>query len=607
MIVQQSVSASDRATQIIMKDLMDAFLVEQFFNGDTYSKQSLQDVTKEIGALFAHYQSHEVEVYIGNFCFLVEKSFKQGEQWVLHSPIYRQVAGQWQLIVSIEELATSILQTSLSAKAYQHPAVADFLKGLIVAVEQLTLSIEQMNNYDASAPQTAYQWHVKGELIASFRDRPFHPLAKAKIGFSAQDYQQYMAEFDQPISLRWVAIRHDVIVKSNEQTPIQCFDLLEDKQKYEITQEFERRGLLQSEYTMMPVHPWQLQNIILKDFQQELADGTMVILTAKAGDLCATSSFRSLAFNQPSSRMLKLPVSVLSLGASRYLPVVKLLNGLAGEKLLRQAISCDPILTEKVILCEEQNWWGYMPETMGLFDDHPRHLAAQIRIYPKQLLDKNYKIIPMSSLAVNLKGHHYLDELFGQPLTKQQVIDFYTEMVTMFYEIAMRLFKVGVLPEIHGQNCCLVLKNNQIHRLLFRDHDSVRLHMPYLERHHIQDPQYYIRPGYSNSLYNESVEKLIFYIQSLGTQVNLASIMEALAQVYSISERTLWYTTKQALMKAVTVVDIPAADKVRLWKVLFEQQQWPVKLIIRPLLEADGVPGAMPSGKGQGYNPFWNL
>ncbi len=33
----------------------------------------------------------------------------------------------------------------------------------------------------------------------------------------------------------------------------------------------------------------------------------------------------------------------------------------------------------------------------------------------------------------------------------------------------------------------------------------------------------------------------------------------------------------------------------------------PVKLIIRPLLEADGVPGAMPSGKGQGYNPFWNL
>ena len=607
MIIQQGNAASEKARQIIMKDLMDAFLVEQFFGEEQYSRLPLHAVSKQIRDLFADHHCKEAMVCIGNLCFLIEKSFKQGEQWLKNSPIYRQEAGCWQLIASIEELAQSVLNGALSDEDYEHPAVADFLQSLTVAVEQVTLSIEQMNDYKSLPPQTPYEWHVKGEMIASFRDRPFHPLAKAKIGFTAQDYQQYMAEFGQSINLHWVAIRHDVIVKGNEHAPVQCLDLLTAQQRQDIEQEFKQRGLLENEYTVMPVHPWQLQHVILKNFQQEIAKKIIVILSTTAGDLLATSSVRSLAFDYQTCMMLKLPVSVLSLGASRYLPVVKLLNGLAGEKLLRQAIACDPVLMEKVLVCEERNWWGYMPETMGLFDDHPRHLATQIRIYPKQLVDENYKIIAMSSLAVDLQGHHYLDELFGHVLSREQAIDFYTKMATMFYEIAMRLLKVGVLPEIHGQNCCLVLKNNEIHGLLFRDHDSVRLHMPYLERHHIDDPLYYIRPGYANSLYNESIEKLIFYIQTLGTQVNLASIIETVAQVYAIPEQRLWQITKKALMKAITIVDIPKADKDKLWTILFGQQQWPVKLIIRPLLEAHGVPGAMPSGKGEGTNPLWNL
>lgn len=607
MIVRQNVPASEKATQIIIKELMDAFLVEQFFREEKYLKQSLKAVSKEIGDLFVDNHYMEATIYIGKICFLVGKSYKQGEKWIEKSPIYRQEAGRWQLIVSIEELVISVLEGDLPDKAYQSIAVADFIKGLKIAVEQLTLSIEQMNNYKFSTPQTPYEWLIKGEMIASYRDRPFHPLSKAKIGFTAQDYKQYIAEFARAIQLRWIAIRHDVVVRGSEQEFVQCLDILTEQQKNELEQEFKHRGLHHTEYAVIPVHPWQLQNIILEDFKQEIANKTIVILTFKIENLFATSSVRTLAFDQQTCMMLKLPVTVLSLGASRYLPVVKLLNGLAGEKLLRQAIACDPVLMEKVLVCAEQNWWGYMPQNMGLFDDHPRHLAAQIRIYPKQLLDENYKIIPMSSLAVDIQGHHYLYELFGHTLSKEQVIYFYTEMVAMFYEIAMRLFKIGILPEIHGQNCCLVLKNNRIQGILFRDHDSVRLYLPYLERHKIANPQYYIRPGYSNSLYNESIENLIFYIQTLGTQVNLASIIEVLASLYSISERTLWRITKEELMKAVNLVDLPQVDKQKLWSVLFDQEQWPVKLIIRPLLEVDRVPGAMPSGKGKGSNPFWKL
>ncbi|KMY49910.1 hypothetical protein [Peribacillus loiseleuriae] len=126
----------------------------------------------------------------------------------------------------------------------------------------------------------------------------------------------------------------------------------------------------------------------------------------------------------------------------------------------------------------------------------------------------------------------------------------------------------------------------------------------YLDKHQINDPGYHIRPGYSNSLYNESIEKLVYYIQSLGTQVNLAVIMESLSEMYDIPEKIFWQITEMKLRESLQVIDIPERDREILHYQLFGNKEWPVKLIIRPLLEADGVPGAMPSGKGVGHNPF---
>lgn len=65
--------------------------------------------------------------------------------------------------------------------------------------------------------------------------------------------------------------------------------------------------------------------------------------------------------------MLKLPISVKSLGAARYLPVVKLLNGIVGEQMFRQAVACDETLADRVFLCEEKiggdiclNLWDFL-------------------------------------------------------------------------------------------------------------------------------------------------------------------------------------------------------------------------------------------------------
>ncbi|WP_240036655.1 IucA/IucC family protein [Paenibacillus amylolyticus] len=536
---------------------------------------------------------------------LVANGVRQGIQWVQGSPIYQQNSdGSWTMLDTPAAVGRAVLQRALSKDAYGQPGVADFLASLDLAVEQYELGWDQVETLSAYHPKSAYEWFVKSERIAALRDRPFHPTSKAKVGFSAEDVKAYAAEFGKAIRLRWVAIKRDAVQQGCEDG-LSILDMLYDAQREEVQEECSRRGLSMDEYLPMPVHPWQLEHVILPRFTKEIVEGSIVVLDVQIGDVFATSSLRSMAQTAESALMLKLPVSVLSLGAARYLPVVKLLNGLVGEKMLRQAVACDETLKEKVYMCEEQNWWGFMPESMGLFDDHPRHLAAQIRVYPAELLDDAYKIVPMAALGVNLDGHHLLTEIMGRNLSAGDVLEFYNQIAATFYDIVMRLFQVGVVPEIHGQNCCLVLEHNEVKGLLFRDHDSVRLHQPYLDKHGIADPGYHIRPGYSNSLYNETIQKLIFYVQSLGTQVNLAAIMEAMSEVYDIPETKFWEITEQAWREALHQVQLPETDRATLERVIFESEAWPVKLVVRPLLEADGVPGAMPSGKGQGWNPFY--
>ncbi|MGE8080816.1 IucA/IucC family protein [Peribacillus loiseleuriae] len=597
-------SNSVTAEQLIMKDLMNTFIAERFFSINEQTTNILSTSPNVIRQLYLENENETNLIYIDELCFLIEKSFRQGYQWVSDSSIYKKRKNDWVEISSPIELAQFVLDHSLSKEAYLHPGVTEFLYSLKVSIQQLSISLEKMADYQTITPKSSYEWYVKGEMIASLRDRPFHPVSKAKIGFTSQDYLSYMAEFGKTTTLCWVAICNHSIIKGCPEDEIESLDVLNDEEREIIDNELILKEISKEKYTIIPVHPWQITNIILPKFKKELEDKTIIVLDSKVGDFLATSSVRSLTSPYESTKMLKLPISVKSLGAARYLPVVKLLNGIVGERMFRQAVACDESLVDRIFLCEEKYWWGYMPQSMGLFDDHPRHLAAQVRIYPQEIMKDDYKIIPMSSLGVRIQDHHFLSEILGGNLSNVDVINFYSDLATTFYDITMRLFKIGIVPEIHGQNCCVVLKENKVVGLLFRDHDSVRLHQPYLDKHQINDPGYHIRPGYSNSLYNESIEKLVYYIQSLGTQVNLAVIMESLSEMYDIPEKIFWQITEMKLRESLQVIDIPERDREVLHYQLFENKEWPVKLIIRPLLEADGVPGAMPSGKGVGHNPF---
>lgn len=277
------------------------------------------------------------------------------------------------------------------------------------------------------------------------------------------------------------------------------------------------------------------------------------------------------------------------------------------------------MLQQKLWLCEETQWWSYLPEKQQdrsadnewLFVEKPTHLAAQRRHIPPELLQQPYQLIPMASLGHKISGQptvfDYILQRQGLSNGTVEVLDQFAQLCACFFEVNLRLFRLGLMGEIHGQNLCLVLKDGQFDGLMFRDHDSLRIYLPWVLQNGLDDPDYLSPHDFRNTLYHDSVEELLFYIQTLGIQVNLGCIVETLAKHYQIEVREFWKVLAVELQQILEQLDFQPEIRKQLQCLLFESPHWPYKQLLRPLLEQETRIGSMPSGIGKTSNPLWQV
>ncbi|WP_167568664.1 IucA/IucC family protein [Brevibacillus migulae] len=455
---------------------------------------------------------------------------------------------------------------------------------------------------------------LRTERKASFRDRPFHPVSKVKLGWGQEECSRYTAEYGQAIQLRWMAVKRDYLISGQpDQARWEAVSqlLLSEEERGTVQEELDRRELDSEAYIPIPVHPWQMTTILPEKLDEEIKAGICVPLQVKAGTFYATSSVRSLMSEQSGRAHVKLPLGIQSLGGLRYLSAIKLMNGQKAESLMRQGMERDPVLKQRLFLCDETNWWAYLPESRDLFADYPRHLSAMVRQYPQALVeDEAVRLLPMSALAVydRTESGHLFDEWLreiGREQSEAAILQLLRDVCLTYFEICFRLFRLGMMPEIHGQNSVLVWKHGKIEGLLLRDHDALRLHVPWLEANGLEDPVYTLRAGYPNSLYHASPHKLLTFFQMLGIQVNCSAILQALSQYYGIKEERLWRELRECLEQAMKSAALPEEVRNVLHECLLEKETWPWKQVIRPLVKQHlRVPGSMPFGQGEVPNPL---
>lgn len=447
------------------------------------------------------------------------------------------------------------------------------------------------------------------ERWASLRDRPFHPVGKAKQGFGDADYRRYMAEFGAEMLLDWIAVSRAAVHLGDGAVPDRppATSLLDSAEADVIAKEMCLRGL-EASHVAIPVHPWQSRNAIPRYLEDAVASGVCVPLQTRCGRYAATSSVRSLMPFGLRAAHLKLPLAVHSLAASRYLPAVKMINGQRSERLLRQALPCDAALARMVFLCEEGDWWAYLPQDASLYDEAPRHLSAMVRRYPEALItDADCRLVPMAALGVAASDWHYFDiwlHALGQVPSAEAATALFAAITRHLLEGLLRLFRLGLLPEAHGQNALLVVRRGAIEGVLFRDHDSLRLHVPWLEREGLSDPRYEIKPGHANTLYHDTPEELLFWLQTLVFQVNLRAILESVAVRYGVPVTRLWTVARDAAADAIDAIDPAPSLRRMLEYELLRRSDWPLKHIVLPIIARAGGPGSMPFGTGCTRNPL---
>ncbi|WP_139320454.1 IucA/IucC family protein [Saccharomonospora sp. CUA-673] len=354
------------------------------------------------------------------------------------------------------------------------------------------------------------------ESVAAQRGRPFHPTARAVVGWTVDELTSYGRG---TFGLDWLAVRTEALrFGSGDWNTDTVPDMPTDARPGE---------------TLVPVHPWQLDHVLATEFAADVDSGIVRVHRRDTGRWRATSSIRTLAPDEGgSSRHLKLPLGVNTLGSQRLLPPRYLDNGERGERLLRTVVEQDPNLADLVLVADETTWCGWNGDPADPADpyaDRPGHLAAQVRSYPPGA----DRAVPMAALAA-------VDWHTAYPVDP---VPFFRTLSGDFCAMAVGFLAHGILPEVHGQN---VLRAGR--RFVLRDHDTVRYCPTQLST---PDPQYRVKPGARQSLRIDAPAELTGYLQTLGFQVNLYGIIDALTRAHGVSERLLWTALREALEVAL--------------------------------------------------------
>lgn len=440
------------------------------------------------------------------------------------------------------------------------------------------------------------------ERIAALGDRPFHPAAKARVGWGRGELERFAPEAARPVTLRWVAVRRDRVVSPTDTPPTEM--LLTDEEHARVDKALAEAGPGEG-YVALPVHPWQLTRLLTDRLGTDLADRAVVPLFVTTPGWWPTSSVRTLTRSPTGGLHVKLPLGIRTLGATRTLPARYLHNAAAAQGLLEAVAERCPDTTPQLV-CDERSWWVVEPPDRDPVDN-PGHLGCLVRRYPPAASRPGITAMPLGALAhVGRDGFApALEHLLGSGgVTPVRALGLLSAVTRAVASLAVRSWACGVMPELHGQNLVLLFAGHQVTATVLRDHDAVRIHPPWLVRAGLPVPSYLVSKTTPNTLVAGDPAELLGWFQTLGLQVAIRAIGDTLVTVLPVGLRQVRAAVRTAVRDAIAAADLSSSTARLAEELLFGRVTWPVKQILRPWLERSGAGPSMPSAMGRAPNPL---
>lgn len=446
----------------------------------------------------------------------------------------------------------------------------------------------------AVAPDDLLSW----ETLSCLKDRPFHPLARAK-DWGDDAGSAYAVEAAASLPLRWVAVPWDRVRGTVVAGQPIAEALLDPAQHDRLATTAHACGARGEVWLWMPVHPWQW--VHLERFASP-ALSQCIDLGTGPGTAVPTASLRSLAVVGRPRTHLKVALSVNALGAVRTLPPRYLHNATLASACLENLRGRDEWLASHLLLCDENHWWALRQR--DALEAEPGELACVVRRYPSL---PDARLIPMAALPVVAADGALpaFDQLLGPAGAEDEAWTLFAEVTGALLELSLRCLAHGVMPELHGQNVLLAFHARRIVALVLRDHDTLRICPPLMNAQGVAAPDYVVDRSTPNTLELATPRELLAYLQTLAIEVNLYAVIAALAERYGRDEAHGWRILRGVLEACLTRVPLPEQIAASTRSLLLDERDWPFKQVLAPLLGRASFGTGMPSAMGRIDNPLF--
>ncbi|AVQ07940.1 TPA: IucA/IucC family siderophore biosynthesis protein [Xanthomonas vasicola pv. zeae] len=372
------------------------------------------------------------------------------------------------------------------------------------------------------------------DQLASYRDHPFYPTARAKAGLDAAELRHYAPEFAPTFTLRWLAI---------PQALAQCTSA----PPAELWPSCESLGLppeLAATHVAWPVHP-----LVWERLEQDglaLPEGVLRAPNAWL-DVRPTLSVRTLVPLQHPQLHLKLPIPMRTLGALnlRLIKPSTLYDGYWLERALRRIDALDPALQGRCVFVDESHG-GHIGQT--------RHLAYLVRRYPAK---DDATLVPVAALCAPMPDGRPMAIHLAERFAQGDVLHWWRNYTELLLAVHLRLWlRYGIALEANQQNSVLVYADGQPTRLLMKDNDAARIAMPQL-RAALPDVDA-LGPLQDERIAVDDPLALAQMFCTIVLQLDLQAVLEGLAE-WQPALRTPLYAQLQAQF-AATLAQLDADD-----------------------------------------------
>jgi siderophore synthetase component len=329
-----------------------------------------------------------------------------------------------------EEAACAAQHRALARKAYEHsaPALANVLDS--EGWTERALRIDQ---------------------VASYRDHPFYPTARAKSGFDEAALRAYAPEFDPSFELRWLAVPKQAFTQT---TPPPAF--------WPRLRELGLAESFETTHSAMPVHPLTWSRLDEFPLPPDTLRAPLAYLRVRP-----TLSVRTVMPVDHPRQHIKLPLLMRTLGALnlRLIKPSTLYDGHWFQRVLSEIGATDPALRGRFL---------HVDEAHGGHVDEAKHLAYLVREYPQSL--DGGTLVPVAALCSAMPDGRPFAQHLADRFHDGDLLAWWQGYAQLLCEVHLRLWlSYGVALESNQQNAVLIYRADAPPRLLMKDNDSARV------------------------------------------------------------------------------------------------------------------------------------